>query len=147
RVPMIVNCPGVVKRLGASDELLDLSDILPTLADFAGAKLPRGQIIDGQSFGPLLRGEKGPRREWVYSYLGDRQILRTKRWLLEDNGPEHPGRFFDCGDSRDGTGYKDVTDSTAPEVLTARKRFKEILADKPLPIVREKGSSRRKTGK
>ncbi len=134
RVPMIVNCPGVVKASNKpSDELVDLSDILPTLADFAGAKPPEG--IDGRSFAPLLRGQKGPTREWIYSYLADRQILRTKRWLLEDNGPGHPGRLFDCGDSRDGTGYKDVTDSTAPEVLAAKKRFKEILADKPLPIV------------
>jgi arylsulfatase A len=147
RVPMIVNCPGVVRRLGLSDELVDLSDILPTLVDFAGAKLPRKQIIDGRSFAPLLRGRKGPTREWIYSYLGDRQILRTKRWLLEDNGPGNPGHFFDCGNSRDGTGYRDVTNSTAPEVLRAKKRFKEILADKPLPIVKEKKSSRGKKRK
>jgi len=133
RVPMIVNCPGAVKRSKPSDELVDLSDILPTLADFAGARPPSG--IDGRSFAPLLRGEKGPTREWIYSYLADRQILRTKRWLLENNGPGHPGRFFDCGSSRDGTGYRDVTDSTNPEVLAAKKRFKEILADKPLPVV------------
>jgi len=147
RVPMIVNCPGVVKRVGASGELVDFSDILPTLADFAGAKLPMNHVIDGRSFAPLLRGEKGQTREWIYSYLGDRQILRTKRWLLEDNGPDHPGRFFDCGDSRNGTGYNDVTDSTVPEVMAAKKRFKEILADKPLPIVSEESSSGRKKRK
>jgi len=138
RVPMIANCPGIVKPMGTSDELVDLSDIFPTLMDFSGARMPREHIIDGQSFAPLLRGEKEPIREWIYSYLGDRQILRTKRWLLEDNGPDHPGRFYDCGDSRDGTGYKDVTNSTNPDVLAAKKRFKEILADKPLPVVREK---------
>ncbi len=137
RVPMIANCPGIVKPSEPSDELVDLSDIMPTLVDFAGARLPRGHIIDGQSFAPLLRGEKGPTREWIYSYLGDRQILRTRRWLLEDNGPGHPGRFYDCGESRDGTGYKDVSNSTDPEVLAAKKRFKEILNDKPLPIVKE----------
>ncbi|MBN2314323.1 MAG: sulfatase-like hydrolase/transferase [Sedimentisphaerales bacterium] len=137
RVPMIANGPGIVKPSEPSDELVDLSDILPTLVDFAGAKLPREHIIDGQSFAPLLRGENGSTREWIYSYLGDRQILRTKRWLLEDNGPGHPGRFYDCGDSRDGSGYKDVTNSTDPEVLAAKKRFEEILADKPLPVVKE----------
>jgi len=94
-------------------------------------------VIDGRSFAPLLKGRKGPTREWIYSYLGDRQILRTKRWLLEDNGPGHPGRLFDCGNSRDGTGYKDVTDSMDPEVLAVKKRFKEILTDKPLPIVKD----------
>lgn len=147
RVPMIVNCPGIVKRLGLSDELVDLSDILPTLADFANAKLPKGHVIDGQSFAPFLRGRKSSTREWIYSYLGDRQILRTKRWLLEDNGPGHPGRFFDCGDNRNGKDYKDVTGSTAPEVLIARKHFEEILADKPLPVVKEEDVPRRKKRK
>lgn len=147
RVPMIANCPGLVKPSGLSDELVDLSDILPTLADFAESKLPEGHIIDGQSFAPLLRGEKGPRREWIYSYLGDRQILRTKRWLLEDNGLNHPGRFYDCGNSRNGTGYKDVTNSSAPEVIAAKKCFKEILADKPLPVVKEKKSLKKKSRK
>lgn len=137
RVPMIANGPGIVKPSKPSDELVDLSDIMPTLVDFAGARLPSGHIIDGQSFAPLLRGEKGLTREWIYSYLGDRQILRTKRWLLEDNGPGHPGRFYDCGDSRNGSGYKDVTNSTDPEVLAAKKRFEDILADKPLPVVQE----------
>jgi hypothetical protein len=66
---------------------------------------------------------------------------------LEDNGPDHPGRFFDCGDSRDGTGYRDVTDSTDPDVLAAKKRFKQILADKPLPVVTEEPASREKTQK
>jgi len=37
RVPMIVNCPGLVKPLGACDELVDFSDVPPTLADLAGA--------------------------------------------------------------------------------------------------------------
>jgi arylsulfatase A len=147
RVPMIANCPGIVKASGVSEELVDLSDILPTLADFAGAGLPEGHIIDGRSFAPLLRGEKGPTREWIYSYLGDRQILRTKRWLLEDNGPNHPGRFYDCGDCRDGTEYEDVTNSSAPEVVAAKKRFKEILADKPLPVATEKRPSGRKKEK
>jgi len=145
RVPMIVNGPGIVKPIQSTGELIDTSDVLPTLAAFAGARLPKDHVIDGHDFAPFLKGDGPAPREWVYSYVGVRQILRTKRWLLEDNGPDHPGRFFDCGNSRDGTGYKDVTDSTDAEVLAAKKRFKEILADKPLPVVDEKRSSRRKT--
>jgi len=135
RVPLIVNGPGIVKTAAPCDELIDLSDILPTLVDLAGAAMPDNRPIDGRSFAPLLRGEKQETREWIYSYLGDRQIVRTKRWLLEENGPGHPGRLYDCGDSRDGTGYKDVTDATTPEVLKAKEEIARILADKPLPKV------------
>jgi arylsulfatase A len=137
RVPMIVNCPGVVKPLGPSEELVDTSDVMPTLADFAGAKVPDDRRIDGRSFAPILRGEEGETREWIFSYLGDGRVLRSKRWLLEDNSPRHPGRLYDCGASRDGTGYKEVTDSEDPEVLAVKKRFDEILKDLPAPILPE----------
>ncbi len=127
RVPLIVNCPGTVKT-AVSDELVDLSDMLPTLAELSGAKLPEGVTIDGVSFAKHLRGEPYDAREWIFSYLAYERMLRDKRWLLEGDGT-----FYDCGDRRDGTGYKDVTDADAPEVVAARKRFDRILAKLPAP--------------
>jgi arylsulfatase A len=106
RVPMIVNCPARVKPQ-VTDELIDLSDVLPTLAELSGAKLPDGVTIDGRSFAPLLAGDEFGGREWIFSYLAYERMLRDKRWLLEGDGT-----FYDCGNRRDGTGYRDVTDST-----------------------------------
>jgi len=137
RVPMIANGPGIVQPLGLSIELVDHSDVLPTLADFATARVPDDRPIDGRSFAPLLRGESYTPREWIYSYLGGRRILRTKRWLLENNAPDHYGQLFDCAESRDGTGYRDVTDSQDPDVLAVKRQFEEILADKPVPEIVE----------
>lgn len=127
RVPMIVNGPGQV-RPAVSDELIDLSDVLPTLAELAGAELPRNVTLDGQSFAPLLHGEKGNPRKWIFSYLAYERMLRDKRWLLEGNG-----KFYDCGHNRDERGYKNVTHSTDPAVVAARGRFDEILARLPAP--------------
>ena len=128
RVPMIVNCPGVVKPLGSCDELMDFSDVLPTLVDLAGGKMPDDYVIDGHSFAPLLLGQPYEGRDWIFSYLADKRMLRDKRWLLEGDG-----RFYDCGNSRDGRGYTDVTDADDTEVLAARKRFEEILSQLPAP--------------
>ena len=128
RVPLIVNGPGQVKAGVVSDELISLADVLPTLAEVAGADSPRDRVIDGRSFAPLLRGEAGRPREWLFSYIGDRRLLRDKRWLWEGDG-----RFHDCGDDRDGRGYRDVTDSHEPEVVAARRRFEEVLKDLPAP--------------
>jgi arylsulfatase A-like enzyme len=128
RAPMIVNSPGRVQAGIVSDELTDLSDVLPTLADLAGADPPKGITLDGHSFAPLLEGKPFKPREWIFSYLGYERMLRDKRWLLEGDG-----RFFDCGNGRDGKAYKDVTDSTDPEVVAARKRFETLLADLPAP--------------
>jgi arylsulfatase A len=128
RVPCIVNCPGLVKAGVRSDELVDGSDMLPTLAALAGAPLPAAITYDGRSFAHLLTGEPGPTREWIFSYLEDKRILRDKRWLREGDG-----RVYDCGASRDGAGYRDVTTSDEAEAVAARARFERILADLPAP--------------
>jgi arylsulfatase A len=135
RVPMIVNGPGIVKPVGLTGELMDLSDIFPTLADFSGARIPADHPIDGRSIAPLLKGDEYTPREWIYAYLGDGRIVRTKRWLLEKNTPKKFGRLLDCGDCRDGSNYRDVTDSSDPEVAAAREMMEKILADKLVPDV------------
>ncbi|MCC6144921.1 MAG: sulfatase-like hydrolase/transferase [Candidatus Hydrogenedentes bacterium] len=133
RVPFIANCPGTVKEGIVSRELADISDILPTIIDFAGGTLPEDIPYDGRSLAPLLRGETDNHREWIFSCLGHYRILRDKRWLLEQNTPEDFGQFWDCGEARDGRGYKDVTDSEDAEAVAARERFKQILEKLPFP--------------
>jgi hypothetical protein len=76
----------------------------------------------------MLKGGTGASREWIFSYLQDKRMLRDRRWLLEGDG-----RFFDCGESRSGEGYRDVTDSNLNEVRAARERFARILQDLPAP--------------
>ncbi|MBI3678870.1 MAG: sulfatase-like hydrolase/transferase, partial [Acidobacteria bacterium] len=82
RVPMIASGPGI-ERGRVSRELIDFSDVMPTLAALTGASLPKGVTIDGRSFAPVLQGKPGPSREWIFSYLAYERMLRDKRWLLE----------------------------------------------------------------
>lgn len=132
RVPGIVWGPGIRKGL-VSDAVADLTDILPTLADISGASVPNSVSMDGFSLLPVLQGKVASHREWIYSHLDDGRILRDNRWLLEIEKAGRGQRFFDCGDLRDGVGYREVTDSTAPEVAQARSRFEEILNSIPEP--------------
>ena len=41
------------------------------------------------------------------------------------------GRFYDCGDSRDGYGYINVTNSEDQQVQKARREFDQILKKYP----------------
>ncbi len=127
RVPLIVWGPGVPKGRVCRD-LVDFSDFFPTLGELAGAGGRVGQSLDGRSFAPQLRGEKGNPREWIFSYLAYERMLRDRRWLLEGSG-----RMFDCGESRNGRNYREVTGSADPEVLAARARFDRLLRDLPAP--------------
>ncbi len=139
RVPMIVWGPGYIKPRGSVMELTDLSDILPTLCDWADVPVPNDRPMDGVSLAPFLAGKSETTREWIFSFIADRRILRTKRWLLEDNSPLHYGRLYDCGDSRNGDDYKEVTNSDAPEVQKAKEYFNQLLEKLPAPKLDHEG--------
>lgn len=141
RVPCIIRGPGVQRGV-VSRAVADLTDIMPTLAEISGAELPKDIAFDGHSLVPVLRGEKESHRDWIYSHLDDGRVLRDSRWLLEIDKAGKGERFFDCGDSRDGSRYKDVTSSTDPEVVAARKHFAEILATMPEPKPNADASTR-----
>lgn len=66
-VPLIVNAPGIVPAGIESDDLIDFSDVLPTLAEIAGARLPDVEL-DGRSFWPQCQGKKGNPRDWIFQY-------------------------------------------------------------------------------
>jgi arylsulfatase A len=86
RVPLIVSWKGTVKAGQVSKDLTDFSDFFPTLVELAGAKLPKGVTLDGQSFAPQLLGQPGKPREWVYVQLNDGRYVRDARWKLYGDG-------------------------------------------------------------
>jgi arylsulfatase len=69
RVPCIMRWPGVIPEGDVCSQLASSIDILPTLAEITGAKLPENKI-DGVSILPLMRGNKSaaPRHEFYYYY-------------------------------------------------------------------------------
>ncbi len=137
RTPCIVRGPGVQKGKVAR-AIGDVTDVFPTLAELAGVPLPKDRPYDGRSLLSVLRGAKEAHREWIYSHLDDGRVLRDTRWLLEIDKGGKGEKFFDCGESRDGTAYRDVTHSEAPEVKQARLRFAEILSGLPTPKAHRK---------
>ena len=85
-VPTIANWPGVIEAGKVNDLLIDSSDILPTFADLAEAKLPTKNVLDGRSFLPQLLGKKGNPREWIFIELGNKWYVRDAKWKLNREG-------------------------------------------------------------
>ena len=106
RVPLVASWKGTAPAGRVLDDLVDFTDFLPTFAEAAGAKLPEGKAIDGRSFLPQLRGEKGSLREWAYCQLGGDWFIRDKRWRLSSRGAldDLTDRYAPkpAGDSADG---------------------------------------------
>lgn len=123
-----------IKQRGASDELTDFADILPTLVDFANAKryLPDNYHFDGQSLKPYLTGATQSHRPWIYGYISGSQILRTKDYLLEVVNPilgTPKGRLYKTGTNRWGQGYQLVKGEGEHE--QAANDFADILQKYP----------------
>jgi arylsulfatase A len=90
-VPLVANWPGTIPDGITSNDLVDVSDFLPTLAELAGTSLPEGVVLDGRSFARQLLGFRTRHREWVYSQAGrQRWWVRNQRWKLYNDG-----RLFD----------------------------------------------------
>jgi arylsulfatase A len=118
-VPLIVSGPGVVPGRVSTD-LVDFSDVLPTLADLTGVALPKGVTLDGRSFAPQLGGQPGQPREWVFCQLGQARFVRDRRWRLH-----HDGRLFDLhNDPQEKT---PVAAGSSAEADAARKRLQAAL--------------------
>ena len=67
RVPLIARVPAGAAG-SVLDDLIDITDVLPTLADGTGLSIGERERLDGVSFWPRLLGQAGDPREWIYTY-------------------------------------------------------------------------------
>ncbi|MBN2592335.1 MAG: sulfatase-like hydrolase/transferase [Sedimentisphaerales bacterium] len=125
RVPLIVNQPGVVPAGKVCGDLVDFSDFLPTFAEAAGMEIPGDMPVDGRSFLPQLRGERGNPREWIFCHYDPRwgnrrkrRFVRDKRWKLYDNGD-----LYDVPADK----LEQKPNPSGPEAIAARKRLQAVL--------------------
>jgi arylsulfatase A len=130
-VPLLAAWPGRIPAGSVCRELVDFSDFLPTLAEAAGASLPRGVAIDGRSFLPLALGRRGHPRDWVYIHWHDgdeegrlgslHRAIRSRRWKLHGNG-----RLFDLeADPLERRPYARGTETA--EAASAREALERAL--------------------
>jgi arylsulfatase A-like enzyme len=96
-VPLIAQWKGRIKPGKVNQDLVDFTDFLPTLAEIAAVKPPAGVTIDGHSFAPQLRGQKGQPREWIFCHYDPRwanfkftRYAQDKQYKLY-----HDGALFD----------------------------------------------------
>jgi arylsulfatase A-like enzyme len=94
RVPCIMLWKGMIPEGSISNSLVSAIDILPTLAEIAGAALPEKRI-DGVSLLSILEGdmEAKPRETFYYYYRQNSlQAVRHGDWKLVF---PHPGRTYE----------------------------------------------------
>ncbi len=82
RAPLLVRMPGVTKAGGSNTALTEFIDIVPTLLDRAGVKVP--ESVQGESLTKLLSGEAKTHRERVFVEYSENEeaCVRTEQWKL-----------------------------------------------------------------
>ncbi|MFP6887587.1 MAG: sulfatase-like hydrolase/transferase, partial [Opitutales bacterium] len=86
-VPLIVSWPGKVAPSSVTQDLVDFSDWLPTVAELGRAELPAGVKLDGQSFVTSLLGRNESGRTFAFAESRDGQaFVRDQRHKLYANG-------------------------------------------------------------
>ena len=93
RVPLIVKWPDRIPAGKVCNDLVDFSDVLPTICEAAGIEVSSSLEIDGVSFLPQLQGEKGNPRKWIYNWYSRsgqeekaRVFARNHRYKLYQTG-------------------------------------------------------------
>jgi arylsulfatase A-like enzyme len=96
RVPMIARWTGTIPAGHVSGQVWAHWDVLPTLAEVAGARTPPG--LDGQSMARALRGEPQPGQDflyWEFHERGFQQAVRMGRWKAVRLTKDAPLELYD----------------------------------------------------
>ncbi len=125
RIPMIVRWPGQIKPGRVSDLCWYFADVLPTLAELAGAKAP--DDIDGLSIVPELLGEdvagrKQAKHEFLYWELGQQTAVRMGQFKAIRPRRNRPWELYDL--TRDVSEKNDIA-SDHKDVLAKMTSFAE----------------------
>jgi arylsulfatase A-like enzyme len=123
RIPMIAYWPGKIAPGRVSDLLWYFPDVLPTLADVAGATPP--EDTDGISIVPELLGQEAAGREqeqheYLYWELGSQAAVRMGHWKAVRPGSKAKWELYDLRE--DIEEKTSVTDGNA-EILAKMTAF------------------------
>jgi len=116
RVPCIVRWPGVIPAGTASDEFLTSLEIFPTLCAAAGARPPKGVVLDGFDMRSALTGQRpSSRKEMFWQRRSDKAArVGHWKWVSSARGSGLFDLSDDIGEERDLSAEK-------PDVLAMVK--------------------------
>ncbi|HSI63637.1 MAG TPA: sulfatase-like hydrolase/transferase [Candidatus Saccharimonadia bacterium] len=154
-VPLIVRWPAVIKEAKVSNDLISSVDFLPTITEAAGASVPGN--VDGVSFLPQLRGEKGTPREWLYTWYSPRQKADL---TVRECAFDHRYKMYRNGDLydliadpdekrplRNDTEAGDAGVASAVKLRAALEKFKDARPAELDKAFTESGAGKPKKGK
>ena len=87
RVPLIASWPAGIQKPGrVVNDLVEFTDIFPTLCEVTGAKLPKNHPADGASIVPVLQNKADARKkDWIYIWYRKQVMVRNEQYSFLAN--------------------------------------------------------------
>ena len=128
RVPLIVNWPAGIRKAGrVVDDLVEFTDVFPTICEVTGAKLPKNHPGDGASIVPVLRNQAGARKKhWVYIWYRKQVMVRNKQYSFVAKQDGSNAALTRYEGSFNGTKLKDSALTKTERAL--KKQFEATIA-------------------
>ncbi len=138
RVPFIARWPGHIQAGVTNTRPIAFWDILPTLAEVAGASRPRK--LDGISFAPSLFGRKQTNRHeffyWEFHERGYQQAARMGDWKGLSLAPEKPLELYDLATD---LGETNNVAAFHPDIVKKIQDYFAKAADKFVTVTNQAG--------
>ena len=127
RVPTLARWPGKIKAGSVSDHISGFWDFLPTCAELAGFKAPKG--IDGISMVPTLLGKPQKQKKhefiyWEFHEQGKKQAVRMGDWKgVRLNVARKPNAPIELYNLKTDVGEKHNVADQHPEVVAKIAKY------------------------
>ena len=128
RVPLIVNWPAGIRKAGrVVDDLVEFTDVFPTICEVTTAKLPKNHPGDGASIVPVLRNQADARRkDWIYIWYRKQVMVRNKQYSFVANQDGSKAALTRYDSPFNGTKLKDSALTKTERAL--KKQFEATIA-------------------
>ncbi|MCK4627919.1 MAG: sulfatase-like hydrolase/transferase [Sedimentisphaerales bacterium] len=140
RVPPFIRWPARIKAGTQVKEIAAHIDLLPTIVELTGVKMPQTLPLDGVSLVPLLEGKttNWPER-MLYAHWSSRGSVRTQRWRATIAGNKSCELYDMIADPSQKKDVAKQYPHVAKELLAAYENwFREVTKDGfesiPIPI-------------
>jgi uncharacterized sulfatase len=129
RVPCLIRWPGSISQNTRLDELVCFTDFFPTILHMVKVQMPKDYSTRGQSFLPLLKGEK---ISWKNDHYAEYRHLRTYRadgWkIVLDFSKSGLHELYHL--SHDPKEKRNIYHAQDPDVIYNKMMLKEKLFNK-----------------
>ena len=127
RVPMIANWPAGIQKPGrVVDDLVEFTDMMPTLCDVTGAALPTNYPGDGSSIIPVLKDNASARqKDWIHIWYRGQVIVRNREYSLLAKTDGSEAKLIRYDGPFDGAQLADNSLSSSERMI--KKQFEATL--------------------